>query len=551
MADTLTTPVLQPPQEQSPQAPWPGSHAMPRWDLGPLVDAPHFTLRNWFAMLGPGLLMGGAAIGGGEWLMGPAVTARYGGALMWLATLSILGQVVYNLEISRYALYTGEPIFTGKFRTLPGPRFWLTAYLILDFGSVFPYLAANAAVPLAAVILGKIPVAADHWVTLSLFGRNYDLTQATLIQGLAYVVFLMSLMPLIFGGKIYNALKAVMTFKIVAVFGFLAFLALFFSTASTWREIGWGFLRFGTVPVHGQGPDAVDNIFASLFRGDGFPAVELSTIGLLAAFAAIAGQGGLSNTPLSNYTRDQGWGMGYHVGAIPSVIGGQNISLSHVGMVFEVTPESLPRWHRWYRHLMRDQLAVWMPACFIGLALPSMLSIQFLARGTKADEWAAAGMTADGVREHVSSSSWGPEVGHAFWYMTLFCGFLVLAPSMASTVDGIVRRWVDVFWTSSARLRKWETRRIRNLYFYVLSGYSLFGMTMLYFGKPVQLLIVASNILNFALGFSCFHVLAVNCTLLPKPLRPNWFLRISLVASGSFFILLAVIQALKAAGVLQ
>ena len=117
MSETLTTPVA-----AQPQAPWPGSHEMPRWNLGPLVDAPHFTWRNWFAMLGPGLLMGGAAIGGGEWLMGPAVTARYGGALMWLATLSILGQVIYNLEISRYALYTGEPIFTGKFRTLPGPR---------------------------------------------------------------------------------------------------------------------------------------------------------------------------------------------------------------------------------------------------------------------------------------------------------------------------------------------------------------------------------------------------------------------------------------------
>ena len=109
-----------------------------------------------------------------------------------------------------------------------------------------------------------------------------------------------------------------------------------------------------------------------------FRAVDLGTIGLLAAFAAIAGQGGLTNAPLSNYTRDQGWGMGYHVGAIPSVIGGRNIALSHVGMVFDVTPESLPRWRRWYRHLMRDQLFVWMPACFIGLALPSMLSVQFL-----------------------------------------------------------------------------------------------------------------------------------------------------------------------------
>jgi hypothetical protein len=394
-------------------------------------------------------------------------------------------------------------------------------------------------------------VAADPWTTLHLFGREVTLTQATLMQGLAYLIFLMSLLPLIFGGKIYNALKAVMTFKIVTVFGFLAFIALFFSTASTWREIGLGFLRFGTVPVQGGGADSVDNIFLSLLRGDGFPAIDLGTIGLLAAFAAIAGQGGLSNTPLSNYTRDQGWGMGYHVGAIPSVIGGRNISLSHVGMVFDVTPESMPRWRRWYRHLMRDQLFVWMPACFIGLALPSMLSVQFLARGTRADDWAAAGMTADGVRDHVSSSSWGPVYGNAFWYMTLFCGFLVLAPTMASTIDGIVRRWVDVFWTSSARLRQWETKRIRNLYFYVLSGYSVFGLAMLAWGKPVQLLIVASNILNFALGFSCFHVLAVNSLLLPPALRPRWFMRVALVLAGTFFVVLAVVQALKTIGVLQ
>src|SRR5215467_14356784 len=114
-------------------APWLGSHEMPRWNTGELVEAPRFTWKNWFALLGPGLLVGGSAIGGGEWLAGPAVTARYGGALMWLATLSIVGQVFYNMEISRYTLYTGEPIFTGKFRTLPGPHFWLPIYLILDF----------------------------------------------------------------------------------------------------------------------------------------------------------------------------------------------------------------------------------------------------------------------------------------------------------------------------------------------------------------------------------------------------------------------------------
>ena len=69
------------------EAPWPGIHVMPRWKTGELADAPYFTWRNWFAMIGPGLLAAGGAIGGGEWLAGPAVTARYGGALMWLATI--------------------------------------------------------------------------------------------------------------------------------------------------------------------------------------------------------------------------------------------------------------------------------------------------------------------------------------------------------------------------------------------------------------------------------------------------------------------------------
>ncbi len=73
------------------EAPYPGSKQMPRWNVANLVDAPIFTRKNWVAMLGPGLLAGGAAIGGGEWLMGPIVTARFGGNLLWLATLEHSG----------------------------------------------------------------------------------------------------------------------------------------------------------------------------------------------------------------------------------------------------------------------------------------------------------------------------------------------------------------------------------------------------------------------------------------------------------------------------
>ena len=515
-------------------APHPGSASMPRWDAGELPPPPKLTLRSWALLLGPGLVMGGAAIGGGEWITGPLTTARYGGAILWLATLSILAQVLYNLEISRYTLYCGEPIFTGKFRLLPGPMFWLVLYLFLDFGSVFPYLVANAATPLAAVILGEIP---DIHKTYALWGQSIE--GSTFLLLLKYVVFLMVLVPLIVGGKVYSSLKAIMSFKIVVVLGFLMLVAVLYSTPRTWADILSGFFKFGSLPVVGTDPAApppIDNVFVAWWQGRTLPEFDLSMIAVLGALAAISGCGGLTNTTISGYTRDQGWGMGSQVGAIPSVVGGRKLKLSHVGMVFDVTKESLARFRGWFRFVCRDQLVVWMPACFVGIALPSMLSVQFLPRGTQANDWAAAAMTADGLRAAV-----GPTFGQYFWLMTLFCGFLVLAPSAATTTDGALRRWVDLCWTAIPRMRRADPHQIRILYFAAVCMFASFGMVSMYLWNSLELLKWAGNIYNFALGFSCFHVLAVNTILLPREIRPNWFIRIGLVLGGVFFLAVASI----------
>ena len=523
--------------------PHPGSQEMPRWDTGELPAPPKFTWRNWAAMVGPGLVMGGAAIGGGEWLLGPIVTAKYGAAVLWLATLSIVGQIFYNMEISRYTLYTGEPIFTGKFRLLPGPKFWLCVYLLLDAGSIFPYLASNAATPVVSMILGRVPDAASDSITAELLGVGF--TDKMILRATTMIVFVGILLPLIFGGKVYNSLKAIMSVKIVVVLGFLTFLAIFYSTPSTWAEILTGFVQVGTVPVESGGPGGAkfDNIFVSLLEGRGFPTIDFSMIGLICAMAAIAGSGGLTNTTISNYTRDQGWGMGQHVGAIPSVIGGRKFSLSHVGKVFKVTPESLSRFRGWYRHVLRDQLVVWTPACFVGLALPSMLSMQFLPRGTEAQGWTAAAMTADGVAQTVGGT-WGP----VFWYMVLFCGFLVLGPSAATTADGFLRRWVDVFWTASPRMRKIDTYKIRLLYFGVLCCYASVGLVALSLEEPTKLVSLATMVYNYALGFSCWHTLAANLILLPRELRPGWFSRIGIALAGVFFTALAVLTTMEKLG---
>jgi len=517
-------------------APHPGSRAMPRWDLGQLPEAPKLTPRSWTLLLGPGLVAAGAAIGGGEWLAGPLTTARYGGAILWLATVSILVQVIYNLEICRYTLYCGEPIFTGKFRLLPGPMFWLAVYLFLDFGSVFPYLIASAATPLAALVLGEVP---SSVATYQLLGVT--ITGATLIKSLQCIVFVLVLIPLVFGGKVFNALKAIMTMKVVLVFGFLILVAILFSTTQTWMEILSGFVKFGSVPIVGAdaaGPPGVDNVFVAWWEGRPLPTLDLSMIAVLGALAAISGNGGLTNTTLSGYARDQGWGMGQRVGAIPSAIGGQHFELSHVGMVFPISRESLAQFHHWYRFIMRDQLAVWLPACFVGVALPSMLSVQFLPRGTQVpDRWIAASMTADGLREAA-----GPQWGPLFWLATLLCGFLVLAPAAVTTVDGAIRRWIDLFWTAIPFVRRWNPHRIRWLYFGALCAYAIFGLVSLTLLDPQRLLEWATNIYNYALGFSCFHVLAVNLILLPRELRPNWFIRGGLVFGGVYFTALAVVS---------
>ena len=540
----------------------PGVASMPKWSVGELPDAPVFEWKKLAAFIGPGVVMAAAAIGGGEWLTGPRNTAMYGPAIFWLATLSILAQAIYNVEICRYTLYTGEPIFTGKFRIAPGPWFWVFLYLLLDFGSFLPYLASSAAGPLGAMMVGR-QLNTKQDALLAIDWSWLHMTDATFVKILGLLIFIGVFIPLLFGGKIYNSMRTLMTFKLFVVFGFLLFLAVFFSTFQTWKEIGTGFFQFGTVPVYalednnkngkqdaGEATHVprLDNAFVAASEGrfwDFFGNCDLALVGFLTAMAALAGNGGLTNTPVSNYTREQGWGMGGHVGAIPSLIGGQEITLSHEGCVFEVTPEALPRWKRWLKHVKREQWMLWAPACFCGLALPSMLSIVFLQKGEiPADKDLVACMTADGVSKAVGQS-FGLPIGNLFWYLTLFCGFLVLSTSMASTADGVLRRWVDVFWTASPRLRKWDVKDIGKLYLGVMAVYMVLGSVMLLFLDGAALLVFSTMMYNYALGFSCLHALVVNVTLLPKPLRPSWGPRLGLIFGSFFFITLAVVTMWK------
>lgn len=507
------------------------SRYLPAWTVDDLPEPKPLGWRNLSGFIGPGIVMCGIQIGGGEWLFGPAVTAKYGGSLMWIATVAIVSQVFYNIECGRYALYCGEPVFTGFFRTRPGPSLWVGVAMLLSVGSLIPGLSTNAAVLVAAMILDRPPTVGDSF----------------LVHTVAYLLLGVVTLPILLGGKVYNMLQWVMTTKVFVVLGYSLFIGIFFVTWQGWWEVFRGFVQFGNVPVaDASGNEVVVNAFAQFFADGDWPVVALGSIALLGAFAGYAGGGGLSNSTYSNFVRDKGWGMGSRVGAIASAIGGRNITLSHVGSVFPITDENLRRWRGWWRYILSDQLLVWMPGCFLGMALPALLSIEFSRQSNLYGQnlpYSEPLIAADGLRQSGVFGEWSSLL----WLISLGVGLMVFLPSQMSILDDFVRRWTDILWTANKRVRTtMHHDQVRILYYSLLAAYVLWSFIsatiFLRFGNaPAVMVTVIANLNNVALGVTSFHLLWVNRNLLPAPLRPRWYSQLGLASCGIVYTGLALL----------
>lgn len=502
--------------------------SIPSWDVADLPEPTPLSWRNLPAYIGPGIVMMGIQIGGGEWLFGPEVTAKYGGGLMWIATVAILLQVFYNLECGRYALYCGEPVFTGFMRKSPGTAFWFGVMMLLNFAAFIPGLSTHGAAILASLYLDRPPGAED----------------AALVRGLSFVCLFGVTLPVLIGGKIYNMLQAVMTAKVLFVLGFCLFIGVSFVSPMNWWNIFSGFVQFGNVPtIDAEGKDQVVNVVTHYSLHGEWPLISLANIAALGAFAGYAGGGGLSNSTYSNFVRDKGWGMGRLVGAIPSAVGGKQISLSHVGKVFPMTAENLQRWRGWWKYILTDQIIVWAPGCFMGMALPALMSIQFaeyseLFHATQRMDWAQALITADGLRQ---APYYGAAVAKVLWLIALFAGLAVMLPSQMSIVDDISRRWTDAIWTAVPQVRNtFRDNQVQWIYYTILTIYVFWSFIFAYFlATPRMMTIILANLNNVAIGITSLQLLWINRTLLPKELRPRWYHACGLIACTAFYLGLA------------
>jgi hypothetical protein len=504
------------------------SSAIPPWTAAELPEPKPLRWRNWMSFIGPGIVMMGIQIGGGEWLYGPAVTTKYGGGLMWIATAAIVFQIFYNLECGRYALYCGEPVFTGFMRCWPGPGFWIGLMLLLNASALVPGLSTHGAAMIASMYLDRPVTTADAW----------------LITPLAYTCLFAIALPVLLGGKVYNMLQGVMMVKVVAVLGFCLVLGVTCVSAESWWNVFSGFAKVGNVPVSdGHGGEVVTNAIAHRWEYGEWPIVSTTSLIVLGAFAGYAGGGGLSNSTYSNFVRDKGWGMGSQVGAIPSAIGGRNVWLSHVGKVFPLTADNLRRWKGWWRYVLTDQLIVWGPGCFMGMALPALLSMEFARFSTINVEQAsvAQGMiTADGIR----NAGFSPALSSVLWIAALFTGTMIMLPSQMAIIDDFSRRWTDSIWSSNRRVRaSMQPHQVKYIYYAILASYVLwsFACTWLFSSVPRLMTDFIANMNNLALGVTSFQILWINHRLLPREVRPRWYHTAGVLGCGVFYLGLAVL----------
>jgi hypothetical protein len=457
----------------------------------PVPPTPHGL--GWFKAVGPGIIVLGVSIGSGEFLLGPATFVRHGLSLLWVVGVAVTLQTIFNTELMRYTLATGEPVFTGFMRTRPSSTFWAWVYAILYFLQVgWPAWAGTAAGAIFFMFTSRLAAAPDA-------GTIYYIGVGT---------FLACVAILSVGSRIERTLELLNWILVAAILSSFMVLAVLFVPATTWLAGVLGLTGF------------------DLARGrfDYFP--EGTDLFLLGALVAYSGAGGVTNIVLANWARDRGYGMGERAGYIPCAIGGQKIALAHNGFMFEGSAEGMKRWRGWWRIVSADQWGVFFAGAILGMILPAMIYVTFLPRGANIQGLGISAALAQAI-----SGTGGALLGAGI----AFLGAWVLFKTQLDQLEGMVRAITDILWTGSSRVRSWRNGDVRTVYYGVLAAVVIWGIIALGLAAPFLLLQISANMAGLVLVIGSIHLLYLNTRILPEHIRPPMWRRAALVFMALFY----------------
>jgi hypothetical protein len=464
------------------------------WQKADLPEPPMPRGLSWIGVCGPGVIVLGLSIGSGEFLLGPAIFVKHGLSLLWVTLVAVFFQTVFNTELMRYTVATGEPVVTGFMRTRPGKTFWAWFYAVLYFLQIgWPAWAATAAGAIFFLFAGRLATPP---------------ADATNIYLIGIVTFLACVSVLLIGKRIARTLEVLNWVLITCILGSFLVLGIIYVPIGTWFSALAGFTGF----------DTARHSFNFL--------PEHLDILLLGALVGYSGGGGVLNLTLSNWARDKGYGMGSRVGHIAGAVHGEKVHLADTGFMFEPDAANQARWRGWWRIVRVDQWGIFFVGALLGMMLPALLYVTFVASGTD-----IKGLAISAVLAQTIGATAGPWLGVG----VAFLGVWILFKTQLDCVEGMTRSITDILWTGSARVRAWRGGDVRAVYYTVLAAVVVWGIVALKLAAPVMLLQIGANIAGAIFVFASLHLLYLNTRILPVELRPPLWRRISLVGMALFY----------------
>ncbi|MGH3094634.1 MAG: Nramp family divalent metal transporter [Streptosporangiales bacterium] len=429
----------------------------------PYADLPEpLPLRR---VLGPSVLLLGASIGSGEYLLWPYISTQTGLALVWLATIGILTQYFLNMEIERYTLATGETAVTGFARIW---RHWSWLFVIM---TILPWMWPGWATGSSTALTFALGLDSSTIVPIT-------------IASLVAIGIVLTASPVV-----YKTTEKIQFFLVGLIVLFIIYAAVAAISGGAWAELGKGF----TTHI----PD--------------IPA-GIGTVGgatLLGAIA-FAGAGGTLNLAQSNWIRDKGLGMGSRIPKIVSPITGQEEATPSVGYFFPQDEANLRRWRGWWRLAHREQFVTFF---VIGLAsILIFMTLTYATLGGANIPQGFAFVQAEGEALKDQAANW---VGTAFWVT----GMVVLLTTNLALIDMVGRVTADIVKTNWLRAStRWTESRI---YFVVVWAEIVFGSIILLAGvsQPLVLVVISSALNGIVMFVYSVLLIKLNRGVLPRGIR--------------------------------
>jgi hypothetical protein len=415
--------------------------------------------------LGASVILLATALGSGELIIWPYITARAGVGLLWLAFVGFTMQYFINMEVERYTLATGETAVTGF------SRMWKWWSIIFILGSILP---------------NTIPGWASSAATM--FTYLFRLSEGTV--PIITTIFLLTIaLAVTLSPVIYNTLERVQMVLVAIIVAFLVVAIVIATDLSSWT---------GIITKAPQGA-------ANLPR-------YLAEIGTVSIFGAVvfAGAGGCNNLVQSNYIRDKGLGMGIRIPRIVSPITGEEEARPSLGYKFQLDEENMRRWRNWWKVANQEQLITFY---ILGLAVLIGLSVLLnSALGIEPD--AEAEITF--LREEARALA--DQLGTWFEYFFYLAGFAVLFSTNVGVVDWTSRLTADTLKVNFlARSQFWSESK---LYITVVWIICIGGSLIIWTGiEPLILLLLSATGGGFMMFIYSGLLILLNRRFLPEAIK--------------------------------